>query len=370
MTDLPTHMQAVVLTAHGGPDKLEVHADWPVPRPSSDEVLIRVGGCAVNNTDINTRIGWYSKTVTGSTDDAMTTAVPASAAAESSWSGAAIRFPRIQGADLCGVIVATGANVPERRLGERVLVAAMQPRPASAEGLDYVTFGADMDGGFADYAVAASDMAYKVTSNLNDLELASFPCAASTAENMLDRISLTAGERVLVTGASGGVGSAAVQLAKMRGAQVVAVASADKHDFVRRLGADEVWLRDAALPVQHFDVVVDLVAGNRWPDLIEALKRGGRYIAAGAIAGPIAEIDLRTVYLRDLIIAGSTYQPPHVFANLVRSIEAGAIRPVVSKVYPLSQIRQAQADFVGKTYPGKLVLVPDSLYRESAGVTL
>ncbi|TCD15036.1 alcohol dehydrogenase family protein [Oricola cellulosilytica] len=365
---IPKTMQCVLLTGHGGLEKLKVVNDRPVPVPGDGEVLIKVSAAGINNTDINTRIGWYSKSVTSGTADGATAGIEQIDEDDASWSGAALSFPRIQGADACGVIVAIGAGVPEGRIGERVLVRALQPQPLDERGVSCITFGSEVDGGFAEYAVAKSDMTVRVDSDLSDVELASFPCAYSTAENMLHRIGLNSGETVLVTGASGGVGSAAVQLAKRRGAHVIAVASPSKHDFVASLGADAMLDRDAdygETPGEMaVDVVVDLVAGERWPALIRCIKRGGRYITAGAIGGPITEIDIRTLYLHDLTLAGSTYQPMEVFEHLVGYIERKEIRPVVSKVYPFSQIAEAQTDFIAKRYPGKLVLVPDRLFKQ------
>lgn len=358
-------MQCILLTGYGGLDKLKVVDDHPVPVPGAGEVLIEVGAAGVNNTDINTRTGWYAKSVTGGTEEGASDGFGEVDTAKSSWSGASLDFPRIQGADVCGRIVAVGSKADENRIGERVLVQSMQPKDADENGLSIETFGADFDGGFAEYAVAQSDMTLSVDCELRDVELASFPCAYSTAENMLDRIGLSEGETVLITGASGGVGSAAVQLAKRRGAQVIAVASSSKHDFVAGLGADRLVDRgDDLLETvgeMAVDVVVDLVAGTQWPSLIACIRRGGRYVTAGAIGGPICEIDLRTLYLHDLTLAGSTYQPKSVFENLVGYIERGEIRPVVSKVYAYSRVAEAQTDFIAKRYPGKLVMVPDRL---------
>jgi NADPH:quinone reductase-like Zn-dependent oxidoreductase len=179
---------------------------------------------------------------------------------------------------------------------------------------------------------------------------------------MLQRAGLKAGERVLITGASGGVGSAAVQLAKRRGAEVFAVAGAAKHEAVLALGADYVLPREARLAVTPgmgtIDLVVDLVAGPQWPALIETLVKGGRYAVAGAIAGPLVELDVRTLYLKDLTFFGCTFQEDVVFANLVRYIERGEIRPVVARTYPLDDIVAAQKDFLAKDFTGKLVLLP------------
>lgn len=343
-------MTAVLLTGHGGLDKLELRHDIPVPQPGPDQVLIAVGASAVNNTDINTRIGWYSKAVEGATSEAATPD-----AGDASWSGVPLHFPRIQGADCCGQIVAVGAGVAPSRIGERVLVRNMLRAPVGFRPHECWTFGSECDGGFAQFAVAPSADTFAVRCGWTDAELASIPCAWSTAENMLHRAGVGA-ERVLVTGASGGVGSAAVQLAKRRGAHVTALCGAAKAEEVRALGADVVLPRDAALP--QVDVVLDLVGGAAFPRLLDALRPGGRYAVAGAIGGPICELDLRTVYLKDLTLFGCTFQEDAVFENLVRYIEAGEIRPLVARTYPLEAIHQAQADFLAKSHTGKLVLIP------------
>ncbi len=362
---LPAHMQCILLTGHGGLDMLKIVGNHPLPIPGEGEVLIEVGAAGINNTDINTRTGWYFEGATGRTGESAEGGFEDDEPRKSSWSGAAIAFPRIQGADVCGRIVAAGSAADQMRIGERVLVQSMQPQPPDQGGLAILTFGADFDGGFAEYVVAKSEMTLAVDSPLSDTELASFPCAYSTSENMLDRIALREGETVLITGASGGVGSAAVQLAKRRGAHVIAVASRSKHDFLAGLGADRIVERDADLIAEigemAVDVIVDLVAGPQWRALIACLRRGGRYVTAGAIGGPICELDLRTLYLHDLTLAGSTFQPKSVFENLVAYIERGEIRPVVSRVYRFSQVAEAQTDFIAKRYPGKLVMVPDRL---------
>ena len=282
---LPSKMSGVVLTGHGGPEKLEWRDDLPVPAPGPRDVVVKVSAAGVNNTDINTRTAWYSKG-DGESDDA-------------SWSGKALSFPRIQGADVCGHIVAVGDQVEAARVGERVLIEPCI-REANGEILETPWyFGSECDGGFAEYTRVAARHAHRVESNLTDIELASFPCSYSTAENMLTRAAVKSGETVLVTGASGGVGSAAVQLASARGARVVAVTSANKADKLKALGADETLDRDAdyvsALGAGQVDVVIDLVAGRKWPSLLDVLRPGGRYAVAGAIAGPLVELDVRTL---------------------------------------------------------------------------
>ena len=350
---VPERMKGMVLTGHGGPETLVWREDLPVPTPGPGEVLIRVGASAVNNTDINTRTGWYSKSVRGDTESGALAGYGGDADADGSWSGGALAFPRIQGADCCGTVVAAGDGVPANRIGERVLVRALQSPASTGPGLSTATFGSECDGGFAEFATAAAVDAVAVRSDLSDVELASFPCAFSTAEGMIQRASL-GDERVLITGASGGVGSAAIQLAKRRGAHVTAVTGPAKADALRALGADDVLDRDAPFPARSFDVVLDLVGGPRWGDTIDALRDGGRYAVAGAIAGPIVELDLRTLYLRDLTFFGCTHQPANVFTDLVGYIEAGEIVPVLAETFPLRDLRAAQQAFLAKSHVGKV----------------
>ncbi|SLN31986.1 Crotonyl-CoA reductase [Oceanibacterium hippocampi] len=323
------------------------------------ELLIRVGAAALNNTDVNTRTGWYSKSVRGDTASGATDGFGTNADGDGGWSGTPLSFPRVQGADCCGEVVAVGEGVAAARIGERVLVRPMQPVASDGSGPRLITFGSERDGAFAQYTTVAAEHAIAVRSELSDVELASFPCAFSTAEGMTQRAGLGA-ERVLVTGASGGVGSAAIQLAKRRGARVTALSTPAKAAALGALGADETLVRDGDFPERTFDVVLDLVGGRRWNDLIGALRNGGRYVTAGAIAGPIVELDLRTLYLRDLSLFGCTYQPSGVFTDLIGYIEAGEIRPVLAGTYPLRELRAAQEVFLSKSHVGKIgILVAD-----------
>lgn len=354
-------MHAVLLTGHGGYEALDYRTDVPVPQPKAGEVLIRVAASAVNNTDINTRTAWYSKAVTEGSNAGGAGGFSGADDADASWSGVPLAFPRIQGADACGRIVAVGNGVDAARIGERVIVRNLLRTYVGWRPYECWTFGSECDGGFAQYTVAPSREAFAVHCDWSDAELAAIPCAWSTAENMLHRAHVGA-ETVLITGASGGVGSSAVQLAKLRGATVIALAGKSKATDVLALGADRVIDRDADLVRElgrdSVDVVLDLVGGSGWPQLLDVMKRGGRYVISGAIAGPLAEIDLRTLYLKDLTLFGATFQEDAVFENLVRHIEAGRIRPVVARTYPLKDIVQAQKDFLAKGHVGKLVLIP------------
>ncbi|MGB5068931.1 MAG: alcohol dehydrogenase family protein [Albidovulum sp.] len=362
---IPKIMSAMILTGHGGPDVLEVRQDWPVPEPGPDQVLIKVGACGMNNTDVNTRSGWYSKTVT----DATTGDAHAKVGGEDpSWGGAPITFPRIQVADAVGVVVALGAGVDPSLLGKRVMVDCWLrdwDDPLNKEKTGY--FGSECDGGFAEYAVVHHRNLGVIDSTFSDAELATFSCSYSTAEGMLSRAAVGAGDTVLITGASGGVGSALIQLAHRRGARVVCLASEAKHADLAKLSPAAILPRAPddlkaalrqAIGQSTVSVVADIVGGAYFPTLIDALERGGRYTCSGAIAGPIVELDLRTLYLRDLTFTGSTVLPPHIFADLVGYIERGDVRPMLAATYPLSDFHAAQAAFIQKAHTGNIVVTP------------
>ena len=367
MPTLPSSMSGVLLMGHGGLEQLSYRTDLPVPTPAAGEVLLRVRAAAVNNTDINLRTGWYSNSViAGSNAVREEAGVPAAPVEDSGWTGAPLDFPRIQGADACGEIVAVGPAVDAARIGERVIVdPVFHPAPGAGGAVaGPLYFGSDCPGAFADYVCVPSLNAQRIASRLTDAELASFPCSYAAAENMLVRAGLRAGETVLVTGASGGVGSAAVQLSRRRGSRVIALAATEKAAEVAHLGAACVLPRDAdlmgVLDRESVDVVVDVVGGGHFAALLQVLRRGGRYAVAGAIAGPIVRLDLRTVYLKDLRLLGCTIPDSGVFTALVGYIERGEIRPLVARTYPLAAIAEAQHDFLSKRHTGKIVLLPQT----------
>ena len=359
---LPGTMQAVVLRGHGGPEQLDFRDDVAVPVPAADEVLIQVGAAALNNTDINTRVGWYSKSVASATASLANDRAPRpEEPADGNWSGQPFVFPRIQGLDACGRIVATGSGVSAGRIGERVLVDPVL-RPGKGSGFQVQYVGLERDGAFAQYLAVPSCNAHRIESPLSDVELACFPCAYGTAQNLVQRAGVRDGDTVLVTGASGGVGSAAVQLARLQGATVVAITQADKAGVVAGLGASRTLARTddllQALGRDSVGVVIDVVGGAAFGRLLDVLCPGGRYAVAGAIAGPLVQLDLRTLYLKDLTLLGCTVTTAAQFAALVQRIEQGQLRPVVGAVYPLRQLREAQDAFLSKAHAGKIVLVP------------
>ena len=351
---VPATMRACVLTGVGGPDRLEFRSDWPTPAPGAGEVLVRVNACGLNNTDINVRRGWYSR----------------SGPQPKAWDGTELAFPRIQGADVAGTVVETGRQVDNLRPGQRVLIDPWLRDwndPHNPDKCGYI--GSERDGGFADYVVADARNVHAIETDLPAVELATFATSCVTAENMLERARVAGGDTVLITGASGGVGSALVQLANRRKARTVALCGADKRHEVAAIGADAVLPRDPddlgkalreSMGSERVDVVTDVVGGPAWPRLIEALARGGRYTCAGAIAGPHVELDLRNLYLHDLTFTGATVTPPHLFARLVSYIEAGEIRPLLAAAYPLEQLREAQQAFIEKRHVGNIVVTTQS----------
>lgn len=353
-------MTAVVTTGHGGYDKLEIR-EVPIPVPGPGEVLLRVLAAGVNNTEINTRLGWYSSSVTTDTGGAAADQQSdAEQKADGGWN-AATPFPLIQGTDCCGRVVQARDAAGEALIGRRVLVRACM-RPNGYEVMDNIWMASDFDGAFAEYVKVPAAEVFAVNCDWTDAELATIPCAYGTAENMVHRAGISAGDLVLVAGASGGVGSATVQLAKRRGAKVAAITSASKAEVLRDLGADIVVGREgdliAALGESTVDVVVDNVAGPGFSAMLKVLKRGGRYVSSGAIAGPIVALDMRDMYLKDITLIGCTAWDEPVFPNLITYIERGEIRPILARTFPLEQIVAAQQAFMEKTHFGNFVLIP------------
>ena len=353
-------MKAVVTTGHGGYDKL-VYRDVPVPVPGPGEVLLQVLAAGVNNTDVNTRLGWYSDSIgTDTTRAARVQEARAEVKTDRGWN-APTPFPFIQGTDCCARVVDVAAGGDRGLIGQRVLVRPCM-RTDGFGSMNTIWMGSDFDGAFAQFATVPAAEVFVVRCDWSDAELGSVPCAYGTAENMLQRAQLGRGEHVLVCGASGGVGSAVVQLARRRGARVSAIAGTAKMEQVRAIGADHVIDRDddvvASLGREAVDLVVDNVAGPAFSGLLKVLRRGGRYVSSGAIAGPLVTLDMRSLYLKDLRLIGCTAWDEPVFPNLIATIERGEIRPLVAKTFALGQIAQAQREFGLKQHVGNFVLIP------------
>ena len=355
-----TNMMAVVTLENGGFDKLS-YQEAPIPQLEPGEVLVKVLAAGVNNTEINTRLGWYSSSVEGSTDKTSGQQEDqASQKKDGGWNEET-PFPFIQGTDACGTVVKVSSDNDSALMSQRVLIRPCM-RPNGFSSPDNIWMASDFDGAFAQYVKVPASEVFPIKCDWTDVELASIPCAYGTSENMVHRAKVCAKDTVLVTGASGGVGSATIQLAKRRGAKVIAICGATKVDQVKAIGADIVLTREqdlaSTLAEESVTVIIDNVAGPQFPTLMKILQRGGRYASSGAIAGPIVSLDMRDFYLKDLSLIGCTGWDEPVFPNLVSYIEAGEIKPLVAKTYELQEIVEAQKQFLKKEHVGKIVLVP------------
>ncbi|MFP3462760.1 alcohol dehydrogenase family protein [Arthrobacter globiformis] len=369
---VPTQMRASVLTGHGGLDVIAYRTDVPVPVPADNEVLVKVGACGVNNTDVNTRTAWYNRNVsTGYSEEFGEKGVSdgSNVTTASSWNTSSVSFPRISGAATVGYVAAVGKGVDSSRIGERVIVDPCvrdAQAPLRAQLVEYV--GSERDGGFAEYVAIPAINAHAVDSPLSDSELATFPCSFDTAEEMLERARLSEGQTVLITGAAGGVGTALIQLAHVREAKVIAVAGASKEERVRSLGVAHFIARETEdllaavedlVGTRAVDVVADVVGGPNFGSLLKMMSRGGRYTTAGAIAGPVQSIDLRDLIYKDLELYGITCPTAKTFERVVALIEAGELKPTLDGIFPLERLADAQAELVKRQHFGKLVIDPN-----------
>jgi len=343
-------MRAVRIAEHGGPEVLEL-AEVAVPAPQTGEVLVQVSAVALNNTDLWTREGAYGR--------------PGDPKALSGWRGP-IAFPRVQGADVAGRVVAVGAGVDGSLAGRRVVV---DPALYDTDGPDanpVGLMGSERDGGYAEYVTAPAERAHDVTgSPLTDDQLAALPTAYGTALGMIERGRLREGETVLVTGASGGVGLALVQIARARGARVVAVTSGSKTASVREAGAHDVVDRArevaaqirAAAP-QGIDVALDVVAGDLVGEGLPLLREGGRWVVAGALGGYGVTFDVRRLYLHNAQVIGSAMHTPAHFGLLMDLARQARVRPVIAATFPLDQAARAQEELARRDHVGKIVMRP------------
>ena len=331
-------MKAVVTTGNGGFDKLH-YGDVDAPVIGPGEVLVKVLAAGMNNTEINTRLGWYSG---------------------GGWH-VPTPFPFIQGTDCCGIVIESFDSAHAKLVGSRVLVRPCV-RPHGFSSMINVWMGSDFDGAFAEYVKVPASEVFPINSSWSDVELGSIPCSYGSAENMVQRAKVTASDHVLVAGGSGGVGSAAIQLVKARGAKVTAIVGASKMEEVLSIGADAVIDRLSnpltELGSESVDVVIDNVGGPNFERELEVLRRGVRFATSGAIGGPHVNLDMRTLYLKDLTLIGCTAWDEPVFPQLVSFIETNAIRPLVAKTFRLADIVSAQREFIEKKHVGKFVLIP------------
>ncbi|TLF47925.1 zinc-binding dehydrogenase [Halomonas urmiana] len=367
-------MAAMLLTGHGDIDRLVYHTDVPVPTPARGEVLVRVTATAKNNTDRKAREGLYPTKDKGEVTSFAMGGSPT------------LTFPRIQGADVAGRVVAVGEGVPASRIGERGLLD-FNLYPDERRDLNLMPdyYGHGADGGFAEYIAVPADQFHHVPNpELADAELAAMGmCSYQTAYHMMTSARVAAGERVLVTGASGGVGTALIQLCRTVGAIPYAVSQPDKADALRTLGAEAVIDRgdlptfvDRVLEATDgapIDAVMDLVGGemtDRFIDtmIVDMAKRTTypRLSIAGASGGNVSELMWTRIYLYQVQIFGVSHGTREEAEQLVAWIRDGRLRPVLHAAFRLSELHEAERYFVNRSshYLGKIVIVPDAQWQE------
>lgn len=369
---IPNTMKAMVLTGHGDIDKLE-YQDVPTPQPGPGQVLVQVTATAKNNTDRKAREGLYP-TKKGEMTSFKMGGKPT------------LTFPRIQGADIAGRVVAVGDGIDESRIGERGLldfnIYADRRRDINLTP-DYYGHGAD--GGFAEYVALPSDQFHHISNpDLSDAELAAMGmCSYQTAMHMLTSANVRAGERVLVTGASGGVGTALIQLCRIMGAIPYALSKKDKADALMALGAEAVLDRSDMDSFEErvkertggkpIDAVMDLVGGEMTDRFIDTMifdmnarATYPRLSIAGASGGNISEILWTRIYLYQVQIFGVSHGTREEAEQLMAWIRGGQLKPVLHGAFRLSDLHRAEEYFVnrGSNYLGKIVIVPDAQWEE------
>ncbi|HAU18434.1 NADPH:quinone reductase [Marinobacter sp. DSM 26671] len=369
---IPNTMKAMVLTGHGDVDKLE-YQDVPVPAPGAGQVLVQVTATAKNNTDRKAREGLYP-TKKGEMTSFQMGGKPT------------LVFPRIQGADIAGRVVAVGDGVDESRIGERGLldfnIYANDRRDINLTP-DYYGHGAD--GGYAEYVALPADQFHHIpNAELADAEVASMGmCSYQTAMHMLTSANIKAGERVLVTGASGGVGTALIQLCRIMGAIPYALSKQDKAAALLELGAEAVLDRSdmdsfvdrvkAETGGKPINAVMDLVGGEMTDVFIDTMifdmnarSTYPRLSIAGASGGNISEILWTRIYLYQVQIFGVSHGTREEAEQLMAWIRGGQLKPVLHGAFRLSDLHRAEEYFVnrGSNYLGKIVIVPDSQWEE------
>ena len=342
-------MKTVIFKQHGGPEVLE-YAEAPDPSIKAHEVLVEVKACALNHLDIWARGG-----------------LP----------GISIPLPHILGNDIAGVVREVGDLVSWVRAGDEVMLHPGVSCGHCAECLagrdnlcrEYDILGYGRDGGYAQLVSAPAVNVIPKPSSISWEEAAALPLVTLTAWHMLvTRAALQPGEDVLVHAAGSGVGSIGIQIAKLRGARVIATASSDeKLARAKELGADEVvnysdegWPKEVKRMTNKrgVDVVFEHTGAATWPGSIASLKTNGRVVTCGATSGFAAQTDLRQVFYRHLTILGSFMGSKSELLAAMKFIESGKIRAVIDQTLPLAQARQAHEFMEDRAQFGKLVLLP------------
>jgi NADPH:quinone reductase-like Zn-dependent oxidoreductase len=353
-------MRAVRLHGHGGIDMLRLE-DVPLPSIGDLDVLIRVRFCGLNHSDLNLRRGTFYGM------DAESGQV--------GWHQTPMQFPIIPGSDIAGVVARCGPLVLGPREDDAVVLypyVSCGQCTACRRGDDHLCstveyLGSERDGGYADYIAVPARIAYRIPDGVSLEQAAALPVNYLTAWHMMiTRGRLQPGETVMITGASGGVGSACVQITKLVGARaIVVVGTHEKAKRALESGADAAVVagqNDLASAVQHLaggngvDMVVEVVGAATWASSLRALRPEGRLVVCGAVSGAIVETDLKLIYLHHLSVIGSTMGSPAEFKQVLDLLGAGAIRPVIDRICPLAEADEAQRRLETRGQFGKVLL--------------
>ncbi len=342
-------MKATVFKEHGSVDKL-IYTDFAEPEISSSEVLVRVKACGINHLDIWVREG-----------------LP----------GVTIPLPHILGCEITGEIAGVGSAVKDLSIGQRVLVAPgiscgkCEYCLSSNDSLchEFRIMGFQVNGGYAEYAKAPAENIIPISDKVSFDEWAAVPLVFLTAWNMLKtRGDLVTGETVLIHAAGSGIGSAAIQIARLSGAEVITtVGSDEKLEKARELGANHVInhsKEDFADKVNEFtdgkgvDLVFEHIGPETWEKSMLCLKRGGRIVTCGATSGPTVSLDIRFLFAKQLSISGCYMGSRSELLKILKLIESCRLKPVVDSVFPLKDAVAAQTKMLERKQFGKIVLVP------------
>lgn len=342
-------MKAIAFSKHGGPEVLEL-MDLPIPQPRAREVRVKVRAVALNHLDLWVRKGWP---------------------------GLLLPFPHVLGSDVAGVVDAVGAEVADLSLGAEVLINPGLSCGACAKCLAgddvlcrrYQILGEDVAGGYAEYVCVPRQNVLAKPQRLSFEEAACLPLTFLTAWHMLfARAQLKAGETVLIHAAGSGVGSAAVQLAKLAGARVIATAStAVKLEKARAFQADHLINyveQDFHEEVKKItsrkmvEVVFEHVGATTWEKSIACLAKGGRLVTCGATSGHQVKIDLRTLFYKSISLLGSTMGSKSELFPVLDLVERGKLVPVLDRVLPLEQVAEAHGLLADRKSFGNVVVTP------------
>ncbi len=339
-------MKAVIIASHGGPEVLR-YTEFSKPSIGPQDVLVRVRACALNHLDLWVRRG-----------------LP----------GRSVPFPHILGSDISGEVAEVGENAQNARVGDKVLLAPgiscgqCEPCIAGRDNFckDYVLFGSTVDGGYAEFVKSPAANLIPIPAGLSFEQAAAIPLVFLTAWHMLfNRAHLKPAEEVLVIAAGSGVGSAAVQIAKVTGARVIATAGSErKVAKAKELGADDALLHvgEFAREVKRLtnnrgvDVVFEHVGAATWDQSVYSLAHGGRLVTCGATTGFETKINIGYLFARQLSILGSFMGPKSDLFAVLELFKRGLLKPVMDRVIPLEQAAEAHRHLENREQFGKVVL--------------